>query len=135
MKSLPFYTNNLAIGFSTLCVIHCLASPLLIVLLPSLAVLQLENEAFHTWLLMGVIPTSLFSFALGCKQHQYYRVLGLGLCGLFFLVSAVFVEDLQHGEVFEKVLTVIGSSIVVFGHYLNFRLCREHDKCECAEPS
>lgn len=131
MNHLSSYTNNLAIGISALCVVHCLATPLLIVLLPSLASLPLENEAFHRWLLIGVIPTSLFSLLMGCKQHQFYRVLIIGFFGLLILVSAVFVEDLQHGELLEKVLTVSGACVVVFGHYLNFRLCQKQRKCEC----
>lgn len=131
MNTASSYTNNLAIGLSALCVIHCLASPLLIVLLPSLTALQLDNEAFHSWLLIGVIPISLFSLAIGCKQHQYYRVIIVGVCGLLFLVSAVFVEDFKHGELLEKGLTMIGATIVVLGHYLNFRLCRRLDQCGC----
>lgn len=131
MNNLSSYTNNLAIGVSAFCVVHCLASPLLIVLLPSLTALQLNNEAFHSWLLMGVIPTSLFSLLMGCKQHQFYRVLIIGICGLLFLISAVLVEGFEHGELMEKVLTVIGACIVAFGHYLNFRLCRQKSNCEC----
>ncbi|MFT6724295.1 MAG: hypothetical protein ACJARN_001160 [Arenicella sp.] len=131
MNNLSFYTNNLAIGLSASCVIHCLASPLLIVLLPSLTALQLNNEAFHSWLLMGVVPSSLFSLLMGCKQHRFYRVLITGLCGLLFLVSAVLVEGFEHGELIEKVLTVIGAGIVAFAHYSNFCLCRQHSSCEC----
>jgi len=135
MNYLSSYTNHLSIGLSALCVVHCLAMPILIVLLPSLTALQLENEAFHSWLLMGVIPTSLFSLLMGCKQHQRYRVLTIGLVGLLFLVSAVFVEDFANGELFEKVLTVIGACTLAIVHYMNFRLCRRLDleSCECHE--
>ncbi|MFT5608657.1 MAG: putative membrane protein YfcA [Gammaproteobacteria bacterium] len=131
MNNLSSYTNNLAIGLSAFCVVHCLASPLLIVLLPSLTALQLDSEAFHSWLLIGVIPSSLFSLLMGCKQHRFYRVLVIGLCGLLFLISAVFVDGFEHAELMEKVLTVIGASIVAFGHYLNFRLCQDHNQCDC----
>jgi hypothetical protein len=112
-------------------VIHCLASPLLIVILPSLTALQLGNEAFHSWLLIGVIPSSLFSLFMGCKQHRFYRVIIIGVCGLLFLILAVFVDGFENGEQLEKVLTVIGASIVAAGHYLNFRLCYRHKQCEC----
>lgn len=125
------YTNNLAIGLSAFCLLHCLAAPLLLILLPSLTALQLDNEALHSWLLIGVIPSSLFSLLMGCKQHKFYRVLLIGFCGLLFLISVVLVEDFQHGEVLEKVLTVIGACIVAIGHYLNFRLCRHHNQCDC----
>jgi len=131
MNIISSYTNKLAIGLSAFCAIHCLASPLLIVLLPSLAALQLDNEAFHGWLLIGVIPTSLFSLFMGCKQHQRYRVMLIGVGGLLVLVSAVFVEDFAYGEVLEKVLTVIGACIVALAHFLNFRFCNRVKSCEC----
>lgn len=124
-------TNNLAIGFSAFCVVHCLAAPLLLILLPSLTALSLDNEAFHNWLLIGVIPTSLFSLIMGCKQHRFYRVLLIGGGGLLFLISAILVEGFLYGEILEKVLTVTGACIVAFGHFLNFRLCKRHRRCDC----
>ncbi len=133
MNQLTSYTNNLSIGLSGLCIVHCLATPLLIVLLPSLTALGLENEAFHRWLLVMVIPTCLYSLSMGCKQHQNYHVLTIGIVGLMFLISALLMEDFANGELLEKVLTVTGACIIAVGHYLNFRLCREHTKCECHE--
>lgn len=131
MNNLLSYTNNLAIGLSAFCVAHCLASPLLIVLLPSLTALGLQNEAFHSWLLIGVIPSSLISLLMGCKQHKSYRIILIGFCGLLFLVSAVFVENFEYGELLEKGLTVIGAGVLAWCHYLNFRLCQRHKQSQC----
>ena len=118
-------------SLSALCVMHCLASPLLIVFLPSVMAMQLENEAFHSWLLFAVIPTSIFSLLMGCKQHKQYRLLSIGLIGLLFLISAIFVEGFVHGENLEKGLTVIGACILALGHYFNFRLCNKQEECDC----
>lgn len=100
--------------------------------------LQLENEAFHSWLLLAVIPTSVFSLLVGCKQHKYYQLLVIGFFGLLFLISAIFIEGLlEHGkydgyaDLLEKVFTLIGACILALGHYLNFRLCNNHDDCGC----
>jgi len=133
MNPISSYTNNVAIGLSALCLLHCLASPLLLVLLPGLSALQLENEAFHTWLLVGVIPTSVFSLFMGCRQHHRYRVVSLGICGLLFLILAVLVGDGENGKILEKILTLIGASIVGLSHYLNFRLCRRLEECNCEQ--
>ena len=110
---------------------HCLASPILIVFLPSVMAMQLENEALHSWLLFAVIPTSIFSLLMGCKQHKQYRLLSIGFIGLLFLISATLVEGLAHGEFLEKALTVIGACILALGHYSNFRLCNKKEKCGC----
>ena len=70
MKTVQEYTDKFAIGLSMLCAIHCLLLPLLLVALPSISALQIENEAFHFWMLAAVIPTSLYALSMGCKKHQ-----------------------------------------------------------------
>ena len=125
------FTDRLAISLSALCVMHCLLTPLLIVFLPSILAVQLENEAFHRALLLMVIPTSVFSLLVGCKKHKHYRLLNIGLVGILFLVSATFMEGLSNGELLEKVLTVIGACVLAVGHYLNFRMCNKQDECDC----
>ncbi len=136
MTTLTSYTNTLtnsaAIGLSFFCVLHCLATPLLLVLFPSLMATQIGSESIHLWLLIGVVPTSLISLGLGCKQHKSYRVAALGVCGLLLLLSALLVEDLAHGHLLEKVLTVIGAVLIAIGHYWNYRLCRDGEDCRCA---
>jgi hypothetical protein len=70
MKALPISTDKIAISLSTLCVIHCLSLPLLVALLPSFTVLSLHGEAFHFWMVVAVIPISLFALQMGCKKHK-----------------------------------------------------------------
>lgn len=133
MKTLTSVSDSVAIGLSSLCIIHCLAAPLLVVLLPSLTVIQFEDEIFHLGLLLAVVPISLISLGLGCKQHKRIGVLALGAIGIVVLVSALFVESLPNGETLEKVLTVAGALIVAFSHFLNFRYCRAQRDCDHAE--
>ena len=134
MKNLRAYSDQLAISLSLLCTIHCLAVPVLLVALPSLASLQLDNEAFHIWMIIAVLPISLYALTLGCKKHKRYRVVAFGCAGLVFLVAAILGEDL-FGEAGEKSLTVIGSALLIWGHIQNYRLCREHENCDCPEHS
>lgn len=133
MTNMQTLTDKMAIGISLLCAIHCLAFPLMMVLLPSLAVLQFDDEAFHFWMVMVVIPTSAYALTMGCKKHEHYRVAVLGIVGLLLLTSAAFLGAALLGELWEKVLTVTGASIVALGHYSNYRLCRQHDSCACHE--
>lgn len=134
MKQAQTITDRLAIGLSLACTIHCLATPALLVLLPSLMALKLDNEAFHLWLVFAVIPTSLFAITLGCKQHNRYQLFVLCVIGLAMLFSALILEE-RIGETGEQVLTVLGSSLIVIGHWLNYRLCRQqsHSDCDCSQ--
>lgn len=132
MKNLHAVSDQVAIGLSLLCAIHCLALPTLLVLLPSLVSLQLDNEAFHTWMVYAVMPISIYALTLGCSKHQRYRVLAFGVTGLALLVSALLLEE-SVGELGEKGLTLLGASLIAWGHYSNFRLCRQHEDCDCSE--
>ena len=132
MKSEHYFFDKLAISLSLLCVIHCLALPLLLVLLPSTVALQLDNEAFHLWMVLAVIPSSLYALTMGCKQHRRYQFLAFGATGLFFLSLAIIGEG-TIGESWEKILTVLGSICIAYGHIRNFRLCQQTKECPCPE--
>jgi hypothetical protein len=120
------YLDRAAIGLSMLCVLHCLALPILLVLTPSLAALAVTNEYFHVVLLCLVLPTSVAALLLGCRRHRRWIVLYWGLAGIAVLSLAfLFGHDLL-GEIGEKALTVAGALLVTVGHILNFRLCRSH---------
>lgn len=124
MNNLQTLADKAAIGFSLLCAIHCLVLPVGLILLPSIAALPLPGESFHLWLLVAVIPTSVYGLMLGCKQHKHYRLLATGAVGLTFMISALTMAE-AYGEVWEKTLTIIGAGIIVFAHYHNYRLCRQ----------
>ena len=113
-----------AVSLSSLCVVHCLAMPVLLVLLPSLAALPIADESFHFWLVFLVIPTSVAALFLGCRRHRKWSVLAWGLSGVGVLVfAALFGHDML-GEAGEKIMTVVGSVMVAISHALNYRLCR-----------
>ena len=131
MNNIQALTDRAAISLSLLCALHCLAFPWAVILIPSLAALPLEGEALHLWLLIAIIPTSLFALTLGCRKHKHYRIAILGGIGLSILIAALFIEGLASGEMWEKILTVIGAAFLATGHLMNFRLCHHHGNCSC----
>ena len=131
MRKEQAITDNLAIGLSILCVIQCLAVPSMLVLLPSVVAYHLQNEAFHFWMIVVVLPVSVFALTLGCKQHNRYHVMIFGVIGLVLLVSAIVAGDVFFGENGEKILTILGAGFVTVGHLMNFRLCRQSGSEEC----
>jgi carbon starvation protein CstA len=129
MKTVQEFTDNFAIILSILCAIHCLLLPLLLVALPSIGALQLQNEAFHFWMLATVIPISIYALTIGCKKHQRYRLLSWGISGLILMLMAVFFGHDIAGESGEKTLTLLGAILVVVAHWGNFRRCQQHTSC------
>jgi len=126
-------TDKFAVSLSLLCAIHCLALPVMLVLLPSLTALQLDNEAFHHWMIVAVLPISFYALTMGCKKHKRYSLLFLGFTGLTLLVLAVLLGEDITGEYGEKTLTLFGAILISSGHYWNFRLCQQHINCCCLD--
>ena len=129
MKIAQELTDKFAIGLSMLCTIHCLVLPLLLVLLPSLGSLQLQNEAFHLWMIAAVIPISIYALTMRCKKHQRYRLLLWGISGLVLMILAVSLGHEIVGESGEKILTLLGATFVVIAHFGNFKRCQQHKSC------
>jgi hypothetical protein len=124
--------NKIAISLSVLCAIHCFATPMLMVFLPSLASFLIEPELLHMWLAVGVLPISVFALTLGCKKHRKLQVLALGFIGLAFMLTAVASGALGLGENAEKALTLLGATLISGAHFWNYRLCQQHKKsCDC----
>ncbi len=124
MKKTLSALDGFAISLSLLCAIHCLVLPIILVAMPSLVALGLQNEAFHTWMLIAVLPTSLYALTMGCKQHKRYLLLMMGCIGLALMVLAVVIGEHLMGEAGEKIMTLTGAGLVACGHYFNFRLCQ-----------
>ena len=130
MKNFSISADKLAISFSALCAIHCLVLPLLIIFLPSIASLGLNQEAFHGWMVAAVIPTSLYALTIGCTKHDNFSVASYGSIGLLILLAAFLFGEHVLGELGEKGLTLIGTIIIALAHLKNYQLCRQQkDDC------
>jgi hypothetical protein len=127
-------TDKMAIGLSIACAVHCLALPVLILMLPNIAALNLDNEAFHVWMVVVVIPCSVYALFLGCKEHNRRQFWVLAGIGLTMLVLALALGEAHIAEAGEKIMTLLGASLVAAGHWLNYRLCQaqQHKDCACA---
>ena len=62
--------DRFSIGFSTLCLLHCLAVPVLVSVLPVFATFAFADERFHLALVVLVVPTSIVALGLGCRLHR-----------------------------------------------------------------
>lgn len=130
--NLQSISDKFAISLSVLCTLHCLLIPSVVILLPSLTALHLEDEIFHIWMVFAVIPVSGYALTMGCKQHKNFRVMIIGVIGLVLLVlSAMLGHDIL-SESLEKLLTVAGALVLVAAHLWNYSLCRESSsECGC----
>lgn len=124
-----------AVFLSFLCMLHCVLTPFLTLIIPYVAIVSvLEQEATHIWLLVFVIPISLFAIIRGYQKHGHFLTLLLAIVGLLLLVVAATVGHDIFGHVGEVAATLIGSIFLVVSHIKNMQqrksLTREEFKIE-----
>ena len=122
--------DKLSITLSMACMIHCLLMPSFLILTSGFLALTIDNELIHKVFLILVIPISLYALISGFQNHKITSYMYLGISGLWLLIFAVFFGEGVFGELAEQVLTFLGSLIVAYSHYQNFKACRKLD-CDC----
>lgn len=107
-----------AAGTSLLCLVHCLALPMLVLMLPAMLGLFVSSEAFHWVALFLIVPAALAAFYLGYRRHRAVLPTLLGTAGLVLLGLSLWPPL----AVAETGLTVAGSLTLIAGHGINWRL-------------
>ena len=132
MKS-QLTSDKFAMSFSAICLIHCLFAPSLMILSYSSLALTIESELIHKIILLLTVPVSIFAISLGYKNHSNNSIIYTGIAGLTILISALLIGE-SIGENAELILTMIGSLMVIYCHYRNYKICKEVN-CDCHETS
>jgi hypothetical protein len=110
--------DRLAIGLSGLCVVHCLASAVLLAMLSTVGGLLLD-PVFHEVGLTLAIGLGAVALGRGVLDHGYLMPASMGAFGLGVMAGAM---SLPHdGSGGETLWTVIGVGLLAFGHDLNRR--------------
>ena len=106
-------------GLSLLCLVHCLALPLLAASLPAAALLMAHSTATHLALLAVALPLGLVVLWRGRRQAGPWP-LWLGGAGFALMAAAIALPAL------DQPLTIAGVALVMGGHLLNWRRrCRQ----------
>jgi len=125
--------DRISISISTLCAIHCIGVPLLLVLSPNLVLGMLDDHSFHIFLAWLIIPSSLLAAFLGCAKHKDKRVMSgilLGLTSLIF--TALWGHDIL-GDIGEVVVTIASTIVLATSHLRNYKLCKNSVCNQCSK--
>jgi hypothetical protein len=113
----------LGIGASIACLVHCLAVPVIVAMLPVVSVAIPVPETFHLVALLLAVPATAVALYLGYRRHRLGWPLAGGLGGLALLAAAVL---LWHGTPAETIFSVLGCAAITAAHAANWRLRRGH---------
>lgn len=122
--SISRHFDQIAIGLSALCIVHCLAVPLLVAVLPIAAISFGSSAHFHGLMLWLVVPTSVVGFALGYRVHRRARIVILGAAGIVVLAAAALWGHSAWNESLEIFVSLGGSLLLAAAHWSNFREVR-----------
>lgn len=108
--------DTVGVVMSSLCVVHCLALPIIGLILPVVGVLS-ENEWLHKILVIMALPLFM---NLAFKSNKPYIVVP-AIFGISLLFAGAFFEPLHE---YETIATVLGASFLGGAHLQNSRFRR-----------
>ena len=110
--------DAIGLTLSGICLLHCVAVPVVAFTLPAAAGLLSDPDSVFHWLLLGLaVPISGVAFLSAWRRHRARLPLVVGLTGLTIMaigVSHVF------GHAFEVLFTLVGVVAVALAHITNF---------------
>ena len=118
------YFDRVAIALSTICIVHCLAMPFVIAVLPIAAFAVGGDGHFHSLMLWFVVPTSVLGFGLGLRVHKRMDVVLMGVVAIAVLAAAALWGHSAWDPSVEVLVNVAASVLLAAAHWRNFREVR-----------
>jgi hypothetical protein len=114
------------ISASTLCVVHCLATPLLVVFVP---VLEAVEKQTHAVFALAILAIGLLAFLPGYRRHRHWQLVIMAIVGFILISLGVTAPHGMLSESAEVVATVAGGILLVAAHVTNAYFCRYCRHC------
>lgn len=111
---------------SVLCVVHCIATPIVALALPALAATE---GVTHGLLGVAILLFALLAFVPGLRTHGKHRVLMLGTLGVMLIWAALLLPEDLITDAMRDGITVLGGLVMVAAHAFNVVLCRRCSVC------
>lgn len=123
MKNLMKYGDMAGMAASLLCLVHCLAMPVVVFAFPMMGSAH-THDGFHNAILALIALPVLIALIPGYMKHRDATALVSGCIGLGAFLAAVFIVSPLFGEGAEAVLAIISGVLLLFAHLRNFRHCQ-----------
>jgi hypothetical protein len=125
----PHLADRIGIWTSTLCVVHCLFTPILLSISTVLAHFLPSEEVVNRSLAVAIAAIGAVALLRGFRRHRRARVLSFSGVGLTFIFSAAWWADSLPHHWMNVTITFVGSALMITAHRLNHTFCRG---CSCA---
>lgn len=118
--------DKFGICASALCLIHCLATPFIIMLFPSIQFVLGENHFIHEIFAVIVITLVVIAVYPQCHRHGHKDIIAFAVVGSALIISAIFL--FEETPFLHYSLTIAGSISLIVAHVKNMKL--RHNKCD-----
>ena len=117
---------------SVICLLHCIALPIVSIVLPFLNIAIFNFEQFHQVIFLLVAIFGILAFAIGYRIHRNFKVLmfsvfAIAIIGVATVLEHFIPENIAH------LINGLGSVLVIIAHLVNLKLQREmkcqHEHC------
>jgi len=123
------WADRLGVWTSSLCVVHCVLTPVLISSSAVLAHFLPAEEKVHRSLALLVALFGAIALLVGFRKHGRRRILILMSAGLGCIAAAAWFGDKLPSHAYEVAITMVGSALMITAHRFNHTFCRS---CECS---
>jgi len=131
-------TDVFGITASTICAVHCIATPLAMVFLPAVAGEAWESPLAHQLCAAAVALFCLMAAVQGYRKHADWKPVAPLAVGLLLVITATFFLPESLHELYETPVLCLGSFALVVGHLWNIRrlsqCCKRCDPAQVAVP-
>lgn len=118
--------DRFGIGVSGICAIHCLFFPVLISVLPLFSTVNLLHEWAHPVFLVLLAPIVFFASK---RSHYDFTITSILITGFIIILIGWLLGHYWLGFLFETSMTLLGSGMLIAGHWFNYRhhrACKNH---------
>lgn len=123
-KNLSAVSDLIGIGLSLLCLVHCLALPVLIAFAPAILRGLPGDDVTHRSLAVAIGFVGFLAFRSGYKLHRRRWVLAAFMTGLLLVSTAAVLGDEVLTGYGEAAITVCGGLLLVTAHLVNRSFCQ-----------
>jgi len=118
--------GKLSVIASAVCLIHCIALPLLLPILPLIGMSFLSSEKVEIWIMIGVLFAAGASLLIGFfKYHQkLFPVYLFAVSAVLMIYSRTLQHDMGH------FVLAAGAIFMTMAHIANIRLCKTCPTCD-----
>ncbi len=120
----PGIWDRIGISVSGLCMVHCMLLPVVLVAVPLWSTAETLHDWLHPLFFVALLPISFMALVATADKPQAKSVRVLLGVGLFVIVLASLFGHEEGGRILETAVTLLGSGMLVTGHWRNGQICR-----------